>query len=72
MTTGGAKSSESPYFVRDIFDEQHEKDVVLVLARVHAAPEFIARGPEGGVKIGFLNRHEKVELKKVPAVASSA
>ena len=44
--------------VGDVFDEQHEQDVILVLAGIHAAPEFIARGPEGGVKVGFFNGHE--------------
>ena len=40
--------------VGDVLDEQHEQDVVLVLAGVHAAAELIARGPEGGVEVGFL------------------
>ena len=34
-------------FVGDIFNEQHEQDIVLVLAGIHAATQFIARGPEG-------------------------
>ena len=33
-------------FVGDVFDEQHEQDVVLVLAGIHAAAQFIARGPK--------------------------
>ena len=44
-------------FVGDVFDEQHEQDVVLVLAGIHAAAQFIARGPEGGVEVGFLDGH---------------
>ena len=44
-------------FVRDVFDEEHEQDVVLVLAGVHAAAEFIAGGPEGRVEVGFLDCH---------------
>ena len=44
-------------FVGDIFDEEHEEDVVLVLAGVHAAAEFVAGGPEGGVEVGFLDCH---------------
>ena len=38
-------------FVGDVFDEQHEQDVDLVLAGIHAAAQFVAGGPEGGVKI---------------------
>lgn len=30
---------------------------VLVLARIHAAAQFVAGGPKGGVKIGFLDCH---------------
>ena len=33
-------------FVGYVFDEQHEQDVVLVLAGIHATAQFIARGPE--------------------------
>ena len=44
-------------FVGDVFDEEHEQDVVLVLAGIHAAAEFIAGGPKGGVEVGFLNGH---------------
>src|ERR1019366_5133851 len=33
-------------FVGDVFDEQHEQDVVFVLTGVHAAAQFIAGGPE--------------------------
>jgi len=43
--------------VADVLDEQHEQDVVLVLAGIHAATQFIARGPQGGVKRGLLNSH---------------
>ena len=45
-------------FVGDVLDEQHEQDVVLVLAGIHAAAQFIAGGPEGGVEVGFLDCHE--------------
>ena len=34
-------------FVGDVFDEQHEQDIVLVLAGIHAAAQFIAGSPEG-------------------------
>ncbi len=43
--------------VGDVLDEQHEQDVVLVLAGIHAAAQFIAGGPEGGVEVGFLDGH---------------
>jgi hypothetical protein len=46
--------------VADGFDEQHEQDVVLVLAGIHAATQFVATGPEGGVEVGFLQRHEVI------------
>ena len=36
--------------VRDIFDKQHEQDIVLILAGIHATPQFIAGCPEGGVE----------------------
>ena len=43
--------------VGDVLDEQHEQDVVLVLAGIHAAAQLVARGPEGGVEVGFLDGH---------------
>ena len=44
-------------FVADVLDEQQDEDVVLVLAGVHAAAQFVAAGPEGGVEFGFLEGH---------------
>jgi hypothetical protein len=44
-----------PVFVGDIFDEQHEQDVVLVLAGIHAAAQFIARRPDRRVEVRFLD-----------------
>jgi len=41
--------------VADVLDEQHEQHVVLVLAGVHAAAQFVARGPDGTVEVGFLD-----------------
>ena len=43
--------------VGDVLDEQHEQDIVLVLAGIHAATQFIAGGPDRGVQVGFLDRH---------------
>jgi len=43
--------------VGDVFDEQHEQNIVLVLAGIHAATQFITGSPEGRVKVRFLNGH---------------
>ena len=43
--------------VADVFDEQHEQDIVLVLAGIHAPAQLVAGGPEGRVEIGFLDGH---------------
>ena len=44
-------------FVADVFHEQQDEDVVLVLAGIHAAAQFVAAGPEGGIEFGFLEGH---------------
>ena len=44
-------------FVADVFEKQKDEYVVLVLGGVHAAPEFVAGLPEGGVEFGFLDGH---------------
>ena len=44
-------------FVADVFDEQQDEDVVLVLAGIHAAAQFVAARPEGGIEFGFLEGH---------------
>ena len=43
--------------VGDVFDEQQDQHVVLVLAGVHAAAQFVAGLPQGGVELGFLQGH---------------
>jgi hypothetical protein len=43
--------------VADVLDEQHEEHVVLVLGRLHATAQLVARGPEGGIQVGFLDGH---------------
>ena len=48
--------------VADVLDEQQDQDVVLVLAGVHAAAQFVAARPEGGVEFGFLEGHVRVFL----------
>lgn len=37
--------------VGNVLDEQQEQDIVFVLAGIHAAPKFVAGGPEGGVEV---------------------
>ena len=44
--------------VGDLFDEQQDLHVVLVLAGVHAAAQFVTGLPQGGVELGFLQGHE--------------
>jgi hypothetical protein len=44
-------------FVADVFDEQQDQHVVLVLAGIHAASEFIATGPKGAVEFGLFEGH---------------
>jgi hypothetical protein len=47
-------------FVTDVLDEEQDEDIILVLAGIHAAAEFIATGPERTVEFRFLNRHVSV------------
>ena len=68
IVTGGAKSLAVAVLVGDVLDEQHEQDVVLVLAGIHAAAQFIAGCPEGGVEVGFLDGHE-LNARLRPAVS---
>ena len=44
--------------VGDVFDEQQDQHVVLVLAGVHAAAQFVTGLPQGGVELGFFQGHE--------------
>ena len=44
-------------FVADVFQEQEDEHVILVLGGIHAAPEFVTGLPEGGVEFGFLEGH---------------
>ena len=44
-------------FVADVFDEQKDEDIVLVLAGIHAATQFVAALPERGVEFRFFQRH---------------
>jgi hypothetical protein len=50
-------------FIADVFDEQQDEDMVLVLAGIHAATEFVATGPERAVQLRFLERHGFVVLR---------
>ena len=60
-------------FIRDVFDEQQDQHVVLVLRGIHSAAEFVAALPEGGVKFGFLESHstERSRLKQDACEAST-
>ena len=40
-------------FVRDVLHEQQRQHIVLVLGRVHTAPQLIAALPERGIELGF-------------------
>ena len=44
-------------FVADVFDEQQDQDVVLVLAGIHAAAQFVAARPKGRIEFGFFKGH---------------
>ena len=45
-------------FVADVFDEEQDEHVVLVLAGIHAPAQLVAGLPERGVKFGFFEGHE--------------
>ncbi len=44
-------------FIAHVFDEQHEQHIVFVLAGIHAPAQCVARGPEGGIQVGFFDGH---------------
>lgn len=43
--------------VADVFDEQQHQHVILVLAGIHAAAQFVTRCPEGRIELRFLDSH---------------
>lgn len=45
--------------VTDIFDEEERQHVILLLARIHAATEFVAAGPKRAVEFGFFQGHRQ-------------
>ncbi len=45
-------------FVADVFHEQQDEDVILVLTGVHAAAERVAALPKGAVEFGFFQGQE--------------
>jgi len=59
-------------FVTDVLDEQEDEDVILVLAGVHAAAQFIATGPERTVEFGLLNRDVSVVTSLVHTIYCAA
>ncbi len=44
-------------FVGDVFNEQQNQHVVLVLGGVHAPAKFVAAFPERAVELGLLDGH---------------
>ena len=54
---GDRRVGHAGVFVADVLDEQQDQDVVLVLAGIHAAAQFVAARPEGAVEFGLLDRH---------------
>jgi len=42
IVTGGGEVAAIAVLVGYVLDEQHEQDIVLVLARIHTAAELIA------------------------------
>ena len=57
-------------FVTDVLHEQQHEDVILVLAGVHTAAEFVAAGPEGRIEFGFFECHSRVWQTNVGLFAS--
>src|SRR5207245_2642430 len=51
-----------PVLVGDVLDKQHEQDVVLVLAGIHAAPQLVAALPEGAIQFALLDGHAPCPL----------
>ena len=43
--------------IGDVFHEQQDEDVILVLRSVHPPAQFVATCPEGGIKFRFLDCH---------------
>jgi len=54
---GDRSVGHTDVFVADVFDEEQKENVVLILAGVHTAAQFVATLPEGGVQFRFLNGH---------------
>ena len=46
--------------VGDVFDEQQDEDVILVLAGIHTPAQLVAGFPEGGIEFGFFEGHEEL------------
>jgi len=44
-------------FVGDVFNEEENEDVILVLRGVHAPAQLVATFPQRAVKFGFLDGH---------------
>ncbi len=44
-------------FVGDVFDEEQDEDIILVLRGVHPPTEFVAAFPERTIQFTFLDCH---------------
>ena len=50
-------------FVADVFDEQQHQHVILVLAGIHAAAQFVAACPQGAIEFRFFDGHLALSLE---------
>ncbi len=55
-------------FVRNVFHEQQDEHVVLVLRSVHAAAQFIAARPQRRIKFRFFDSHASGSLLEMAGV----
>ena len=56
--TSISASGSTGVFVGDVFDEQQNQHIVLVLRGIHAAAQFVAAFPEGVIEFRFLYGHK--------------
>ncbi len=56
--------------VRDIFDEEQDKDIILILASIYAAAQVVADRPERGIEFGFFQCHDFVVVRSFSVLTS--
>ena len=64
---GDGRVGHAGIFIADVFNEEEDEDVVLVLAGVHATAQFVAALPEGAVEFRFFEGHY---FRRMPIFAS--